>query len=67
MRAIILSLLFLLSLPAAALAQLTIVSASPQGELQTLEQANEIRIVFSEPMVVIGKVPDPVRPPFVRI
>ncbi|HEU5162543.1 MAG TPA: MG2 domain-containing protein, partial [Thermoanaerobaculia bacterium] len=67
MRALILSLLFLLSLPAAALAQLTVVSASPEGELQALEQANEIRIVFSEPMIVIGKVPEPVRPPFIRI
>ncbi|HSN69393.1 MAG TPA: Ig-like domain-containing protein, partial [Thermoanaerobaculia bacterium] len=67
MRALILSLLLLLSLPAAALAQLTVVSASPEGELQTLDQANEIRIVFSEPMIVIGKVPDVVRPPFIRI
>ena len=60
-------LLAALLLPAAAFAQLRVVSAAPEGELQTLEQASEIRIVFSEPMIVIGKVPQPVRPPFLRI
>ncbi len=59
--------LLFLFVPALALAQLRVTSAAPEGELQTLEQANEIRVVFSEPMIVIGKVPQPLRPPFVRI
>jgi uncharacterized protein YfaS (alpha-2-macroglobulin family) len=46
---------------------LTIVNTGPQGPLDRLEQANEIRIVFSEPMVTLGRIPDPVTAPFVRI
>jgi hypothetical protein len=37
------------------------------GCLDSLAQANEIRIVFSEPMVTLGRIPDPVSAPFVRI
>ena len=46
---------------------LSIVSAGPIGEIATLEEANEIRIVFSEPMVVVGRIPQPVTAPFVTI
>jgi uncharacterized protein YfaS (alpha-2-macroglobulin family) len=46
---------------------LTIVNTGPQGALDRLEQANEIRIVFSEPMVTLGRIPNPVTAPFVRI
>jgi len=46
---------------------LTIVNTGPQGPLDRLEQANEIRIVFSEPMVTLGRIPNPVTAPFVRI
>jgi hypothetical protein len=46
---------------------LTVVSAGPTGEMAQLDQVNEIRIVFSEPMVELGKIPQPVRVPFVRI
>jgi len=46
---------------------LTVVSANPTGEVQNLAEANEIRIVFSEPMVTLGKIPAVVRPPYVRI
>ena len=46
---------------------LTVVSANPTGEVQNLAEANEIRIVFSEPMVALGKIPAVVRPPYVRI
>ena len=46
---------------------LTVVSNAPVGDLTGLQHANEIRIVFSEPMVTLGKIPDPVRAPFVRI
>jgi uncharacterized protein YfaS (alpha-2-macroglobulin family) len=55
---------------AAAAAQerpLTIVNTAPQGALDSLAQANEIRIVFSEPMVTLGRIPDRVAAPFVRI
>ena len=46
---------------------LTVVSAGPTGEVATLEEANEIRLVFSEPMVQLGRIPQPVRVPFVTI
>jgi alpha-2-macroglobulin len=46
---------------------LTIVSANPTGEVASLAEANEIRIVFSEPMVTLGKIPAAIRPPYVRI
>jgi alpha-2-macroglobulin len=46
---------------------LTIVSAGPTGEVASLEEANEIRVVFSEPMVTLGRIPASVRPPYVRI
>ena len=46
---------------------LTIVSTGPSGETSALEQANEIRVVFSEPMVVLGRIPQPVMAPFFRI
>ena len=46
---------------------LTIVNTGPHGPLDRLEQANEIRIVFSEPMVTLGRIPNPVTAPFVRI
>ena len=44
-----------------------IVSAGPVGETATLAEANEIRVVFSEPMVVLGRIPQPVTAPFFRI
>ena len=53
--------------PAAQARPLTIVSAGPSGEIAALPEANEIRIVFSEPMVTLGRIPSPVRAPFVRI
>src|SRR5687767_4264902 len=46
---------------------LTVVSTGPQGELKSREDGNEVRIVFSEPMVELGKIPDTVTAPFVRI
>ena len=33
------------------------VSAGPTGEVASLAEANEIRIVFSEPMVALGRIP----------
>jgi uncharacterized protein YfaS (alpha-2-macroglobulin family) len=46
---------------------LSVVSSGPAGEIASLAEANEIRIVFSEPMVTIGRVPAVVRPAYVRI
>ena len=46
---------------------LTVVSAGPTGEAAGLAEANEVRVVFSEPMVTLGRIPDPVRAPFFRI
>ncbi|HTG89619.1 MAG TPA: Ig-like domain-containing protein, partial [Vicinamibacterales bacterium] len=64
-------LLVLLSSISAAAQQptgnLTVVSSGPTGEADSLEQVNEIRIVFSEPMVALGRIPQPVTAPFVTI
>lgn len=61
--------LFLLtmSLSAAAANGLRVVSAGPVGEVASLDEANEVRVVFSEPMVVLGKIPTPVTAPFFKI
>ncbi|PYR61873.1 MAG: hypothetical protein DMF85_01025, partial [Acidobacteria bacterium] len=53
--------------PAPPRTPLRIVSAGPTGEVTAVEQANEIRVVFSEPMVALGRVPARLRPPFFRI
>jgi uncharacterized protein YfaS (alpha-2-macroglobulin family) len=50
----------LLLLASAAFAQekkVTVVKAGPVGELATIAEANEIRVVFSAPMVAVGKIP----------
>ncbi|MGH9443614.1 MAG: Ig-like domain-containing protein, partial [Thermoanaerobaculia bacterium] len=61
--------LLLLSLTAMAKpdAPLRVVRAGPDGELDSLAQAKEIRIVFSEPMVALGRIPTPVAAPFFKI
>src|SRR5688500_18095905 len=61
--------LFLLLLPASVFAAetLRIVSAGPQGEVATLAEANEVRIVFSEPMVVLGRIPANVTAPYFKL
>ena len=38
-------------------APLRVVSVGPEGPLDSLAQANEIRVVFSEPMVTLGRIP----------
>src|SRR5437660_1174278 len=53
-----LGLLFLVCAVAAHAAdKLTIVKAGPVGEVASLAEANEVRVVFSEPMIVVGKIP----------
>jgi uncharacterized protein YfaS (alpha-2-macroglobulin family) len=46
---------------------LRVVTAGPANEVESLAEANEIRVVFSEPMVVLGRIPQPVRAPFFAI
>jgi uncharacterized protein YfaS (alpha-2-macroglobulin family) len=46
---------------------LSVVSAGPSGEVASLAEAHEIRIVFSESMVTLGRIPAVVQAPFVRI
>jgi hypothetical protein len=56
-RSLALALLLLGSFAARAADKLTIIKAGPVGEIATLAEANEIRVVFSEPMIVLGKIP----------
>ncbi len=46
---------------------LSVLKVSPEGELSSLAQANEVRVTFSEPMVPLGRIVDPVTVPFFRI
>lgn len=48
-------------------AQLTIVSAGPTGEINQVQDANEIRVIFSEPMVALGRVPSNPTPSWIHI
>ena len=73
-RSVALALCSILLLAASAAAQspaapgaLTVVRTGPEGPLATLAEAAEIRIVFSEPMVTLGRIPSPMTAPFVRI
>src|SRR5918993_4453845 len=52
---------------AAQRAPLRVVSAGPTGEVASLEEANEIRVVFSEPMAALGQVPVRLRPAYFQI
>jgi uncharacterized protein YfaS (alpha-2-macroglobulin family) len=60
-------LLFVCALSARAADKLTIVKAGPIGEVSTLAEANEIRAVFSEPMVVVGKIPKVLEVPWFHV
>ncbi len=66
-RVVVAALVLLLAVSASAANGLRIVSAGPVGEVANLAEANEIRVVFSEPMVVLGKIPNPVTAPFFHI
>ena len=48
-------------------APLTIVNAGPIGEIGRLQDANEIRVIFSEPMVPLGRIPSNPTPPWIQI
>jgi uncharacterized protein YfaS (alpha-2-macroglobulin family) len=47
--------------------KLTIVKAGPVGEVASLAEANEIRVVFSEPMIVVGKIPKVLSVPWFHV
>jgi hypothetical protein len=64
---ILLSFLLSSQLASTQSAPLTVVSTGPSGELQQLEQANEIRVIFSEPMVSLGRIPTNPMPSWIRI
>ena len=66
-RFALISAVFLVATSTFAANGLRIVSVGPVGETATLAEANEIRVVFSEPMVALGKIPQPVWAPFFRI
>ena len=67
LSSIALAITFVLAAGAQAPPTLTVLRAGPTGEISELDQANEIRIVFSEPMVALGRIPARVEAPFVRI
>src|SRR5689334_10520854 len=48
-------------------ATLRIVSAAPQDEINQIQEANEIRVIFSEPMVPLGRVPADPRPAWFHV
>ena len=55
--------LFAFTIPCRA-ATLTVTKAGPVGEVANLAEANEIRVVFSEPMIALGKASNPAIPFF---
>ncbi|HUF48289.1 MAG TPA: Ig-like domain-containing protein, partial [Vicinamibacterales bacterium] len=54
-------------LAAARPADLTIVAAGPNGEIRQLQDASEVRVMFSEPMVSLGRIPSNPTPPWIHI
>ncbi|HEX9164195.1 MAG TPA: MG2 domain-containing protein [Thermoanaerobaculia bacterium] len=67
-RVVVLCIALLLNSPLAHAANtLRIISAGPVGEVASLAEANEIRVVFSEPMVVLGRIPPVVHAPYFHI
>ena len=53
--------------PAPPRPALRVVSAGPTGEIRAGEEANEIRVVFSEPMVALAQVPPRLKPAYFHI
>lgn len=53
--------------PLPAAETLEVVEAGPRGEVSAPDETSEIRLVFSRPMVVLGRVPSPVTAPFLRV
>ena len=55
------------SLIAADQPRLTILKAGPTGEVASLAEVDEIRVVFSEPMVVVGRIPKTLEIPWFHV
>src|SRR5581483_700937 len=66
-RALVLLALLSVCVAAHADQPLTIVKAGPVGEIANLAEANEIRIVFSEPMVAVGRIPKDLTVPWFHV
>lgn len=47
--------------------RLRVVESAPQNEVNQSSDAAEIRVVFSEPMVALGRIPSNPTPPWIRI
>src|SRR4051812_22647759 len=45
---------------------LTVLQTAPTGEIASSAEAKEIRIIFSEPMVTLGRIPAQVQPSFIK-
>ncbi len=60
-------LLFICAVSVQAADKLTIIKAGPVGEVASLAEANEIRVVFSEPMIVVGKIPKVLEVPWFHV
>jgi uncharacterized protein YfaS (alpha-2-macroglobulin family) len=45
---------------------ISVVQTAPTGEMASIAEANEIRIVFSEPMVTLGRIPARIQPDFIK-
>jgi hypothetical protein len=56
-----------LAATAAAGQDLQVTGSGPTGEVAEREQAREVRVTFSEPMVALGRIPADVPAPFFRI
>src|SRR6266540_1398351 len=67
MKRLSLAALVLIAATLNAADKLTIVKAGPIGEVANLAEANEVRVVFSEPMVVVGKIPKDLAVPWFHI
>jgi len=48
-------------------AGLSVAKAGPTGEVSSLASANEVRVVFSDPMVALGRIPEVVQAPYFKI
>ena len=46
--------------------RLSVVSLRPAGETSDLGESREVTVVFSEPMVALGRIPNPVTAPFFK-
>ena len=55
------------SAPSMQTSALRVLEAAPNGVINQLTDANEIRVIFSEPMVALGRVPSNPTPPWIHI